>query len=70
MSTINKIALNAGYAPRAAINSAPVRSLVIGATSDSYHASRKSAAIQSVVGTLVELGFTDKEAKAIALDGK
>lgn len=70
MSTTNKIALNVGYAPRAAINSAPVRSLVIGATSDTYHASRKSEAIQSVMDTLIELGFSEKEAKAIALDGK
>lgn len=70
MSTVNKAMLNIGHAPRGAINSAPVRSLVIGATSPAYHESRKGKAIESVVATLVDQGFDEKTALAIAVEGQ
>ena len=69
MSTTNKVLMNVGHAPRGAINSAPVRSLVIGATSDAFHESRKAKAIESVVATLVDQGFDKKTALAIAVEG-
>lgn len=69
MSTVNKIAMHTGRLPRAAIKNGPVKSLVIGATSEVWNAKQDAKATQSVIETLLDMGFSEAEAHAIAVEG-
>jgi hypothetical protein len=62
MSKVNRAALTVGHAPKAAINSAVIQSLKIGAFNEKYAAAQATNAAESVISTLVDLGFSPEDA--------
>lgn len=66
MSKTNQIATQIGYAPKNVVNSSVGRCFMIGATNEHYATAQRAKSTESVVKTMIDLGFSPAEAAEMA----